>query len=861
MSLLTWPLIALRLALVGGVPLLTLVTIPSNALAAVCLVAAWAPQLAAAFTPPQGRGVVADMLLLGLTCVQTQRVLLAFCTDASLDLYWLVPVEAAALYTSLRHLAGAAPFAPAAGLLAPTATYSESWLRALLAVVVLTTAAMCYVAGSAGAAALLCVEGAIGASLVLYVWHYAAASMAWSGGSSILLLYLYMRLSTLALESWPVACAGLASTALAGLVAIGAVRSNSTRFARFLALLAAPLEAAHMLLTSRDVYQIAIVACATVVAHSAGQPWFDSLMVFPPLLHQICYDAKYVIDTFVQPFYVITSDPDFQRTVEVALPQVATVRGSVYRVINQAYFPLTECSSGKSYRAVPLDDVMSFLSFLPPLATLAAMAAQLFPGGGAFVAAPWFWAVSLLGGAACTAVCHVASDASSLFWHSLFPSSAYTRVYTDAGAHALVAQLAFVACTLALFLLASRADVAAADVAPAQAAWQPPDRWHSSSRDQPELAPMLPATAARGVLEDVLKRATRAAWLRASTICFALSVLALVALATQSGPIRSLSIAKNTTRQPDWVVLTPIDRVQAIAGGVEGMLLGDELRLVLLANMIALYGVGELRCITCICIDLAAIKRGWDSFTGLFHVRRLLEHKPDSTHTGARSLAAADDTVIGSIQTAMDILLAPRCAKPSCGLTQICVFDMVLTLVKTVVDLLMTAIQFVSRLLIHEVVMRIPFAHVLDLAISRIEDVAAYVEFELLDHAGFPVTFGFDSHLLSVARPSFASVSPLVWLAVALAAACAVYVLFFASGGYSASAAAGLELSASAAAASAASAAFVVARTVSALLREEGYDVRVEWGDNVHAYAIAGCGLLLAVCLRLSEANSREPDL
>jgi hypothetical protein len=857
---LTWPLIILRVALLVGPPTLVVLTIGDDSLAALTLVRIWAPQMAKALAMRRtSMGVTPDMLLLLLTTLKTMRVLLDFAPDPGWDPFWLLPLEVGALYITLAHLTREVDVVHKG-----RSGYRHSWLIAMLVVIVAATGALLWREIDTAATwasilitvSLLAWQCALGVSLVAYVWkfHSTREKKAWLGGSLILLQYLYLEVSTVFLDDWPHNYIHLGTAVLVGIFSILAVvdeRPYVDKWWKRAAkeaynLVAAVFECAFLVVSSVAPYQIAAMASACIVVHTTNAVWYTSVTTFPPDVERPCGDILGVIDTYLRPFFEFTSDPDFQTTLEVTMPEIAGVRVFLNKLLFVAYSPLTKCHTGVSHTTQPINDLflLGTIGFL--CVTCIAALAQVFPRGQALAQSKWFWAISALGGILNLVATHLLSDAVPIFWFSLFEGSTYERTYTDVGFVALYSQAVFTACCIALFVCLSLERNEQVGVQTGGAFKYTAMKKVSTNRKCTER----------------LNKAGLYVWnyiKQPSLVLFLLTGLFLAyVIVCKGSPISNIGVVKRTSDYPPWADLTTADRVIVSIGSLEKLLLGSAERSALTGVALVEYILKKFGCLACICIDVPSLSQIegvvgtiGDGFSHAFGRNAL------NVTNAAQSLLASSIASDASGQSARTPII-PSCDRPSCDLTQICILDL---LSKGIEDLsmlvtkgLLIALKFVAD----EIISIIPSAKILEDALGKVDEILKFEDFNLLALVPtFHIDFGKFGVVPAFRHPVIMQFSTKQYIIFAAILAASV-VFLVATGIASAaiqSAILSLEIVIVSSTVSFVVSLVVLEASLRLLLRQEGYDLVITYAPCLYLYAIVLACLTLCACLRASESS------
>ena len=812
-SLTQWVLAAVRLALLATFLIALHESLRDNLLAALSLGGVWSVLLLQTLqtSTTTDQSVLDRQLLTLLVGVRTLNVLSQH-SVAETDGAWALPLALAVVHTYLTHepvLEGPVEyprltpwFLAAVGVATGVSTVSQATdLRLLLGVL----------------------EVVLGAGLFFGLLAYKAKPEdGWDGGSTVVLSWCTVQLAGLLVDPQPVFVAtGVVVVAAGSVVGVNG-------------LFRLPRAAVNLLgrvLGQTAPYQITLLLCVAVIVQSLRQPWYTTHVDYPEVLRKKCRILLDIVDV-AQAFYEFTSDPDFQNTLLLALPELGALRGAAFRSIRPSYPVLMGCVHGKTMTFSPGGDVSALALLVPMVWVALATVLQVFPDGGALVRNRFFWAAGAVAGLTFTAVTQLTADAPVMFWYHLFADSTSERVYTEVGQYGLVASLAFTVSCIALFVITSQVPTEETRLVE-RALGKEPDR--------------------SVVVVDLLNYVTSP-----SFVLLVVAGFVLVLTITSTGsPIDTFEVYKKASEQPAWLVSTPADKVSGLGlTKILGML-NPKKRLIVIGVALAKYALEKMGTWACICLPIP----NWNSITGAFEDagdaisgffsrrRRLLEHKAASTHLGTRSMASRRLLSHGG-----------------CSQTEICVSDVVKTIVDELTSLALQGLEIASDLVSKVIRKLIPFADKIDDLLEQLPRVDELLDFDLLDLPDLKVDFSFRLELLGLdlgVLPSFrlptlpSAQSVLIPVAVLAALGCVLAYQLGVLMPLLNSTRLSIELALLSCVVAFANALMVFVYLLRDQLRAEGYDVRVTFKGNVYGYGV-GIGLVVAsVLLAGGEGSAR----
>ena len=884
-TLLRWPLAGVRAALLVAPLIAAWSTLGAgDPLVLVAVLAMWAWPMSHCLAEASERrrtddfGV--DLLVLGCVGAKTLLALDASNEAPTTDTVWLLPLGLALVHLLLVHIAQLDDDddddASASSVRTVVQRYDRRWLG---------VAFVCVVAPSIGAVLLaddvdvtriilFAIDGVLSGAVVVALRDWQpdpGGDGAWAGGSVALLTLLALQavaggaLATTDAERFVrlggVACAGVATLRAAP------TREDGNRVARFVRMLVGLV--ARVVGTTLP-YQLCVLVAGAALFAFAGDAWYTTSVVFPETLRDLAELGLRLVG-IAGIFYEFTNDPDFQNTILIALPELAALRGALFRIILQAYPSLLQGKEGAHDVFTPIDSAVALASLVVLFVAWLCVVVQVFPGGGTFVRSPVFWGVGFVASGVSLAAVHTAGDLSVAFWSFVFEDAVLTRTYTRAGRFALAAQLVFCAACLGACLVASERRL--------QSETQVVVRTghklrvgHKLRGGVGEQRNSASASLGRKLCDGARQLAT--AVTRPSFVIAVVGVFILVLAAMSYGsPVQSydLRTLSATRARPTWLVATRNDAIGVLPmTSLTKMLGGSEMRLVVLGNALVLYGLEKLGCWGCICLPIPSLSDlqglGEDigdaitSFGGLFRRRRLLEHRGDTTHTGRLAVVATMPH-----RRRLAGLFGNTCTPPPCGggLTRVCVSDVVTTIVREITELSQKGIALALEYAVRLIIELIPNADFLDDIMSQLDQLDAIAGFALTDMP--EVRIGMRPlKMLTAALPDAPS-----WPRVpTVTVATLLTLLVLALGAFIAyrvgvlmpvarAARRSVELTIVIGVATVLAGALALALGVRKELEVHGKALHVEWYmERVYAYGLGGALLVVALVLSLDEGYS-----
>jgi hypothetical protein len=870
-----WVVAALSLALHASVLLCTYYSLREDALAALCMLSVWAVVLGRTMDADQDQDVATEHMLTTIVATSTLSVL----GDRSSkppndDLIWILPLGLAVLHTALT--ARAPPSPPVVH------SYGRRTLVAVVSVIFGSSVGMSMLAGSTSTRSILAGgHGFFSAMLVFGVRSYLVVDEedAWAGGSSALRTWLYLQCCLLPLDA-PTDDAFLirvGTVLLVGLAVVVGRLPSPRSVPRFIVSVVQTLvDTVKGVVSSPLPYQLALLVSTGVVLQAVGSVWYTTHVTFPSGVQTLCKEALWFFDNVVKVFYDFTSAEDFQETILFALPELAALRGGIYRAMGVAYRPLLDGRDGKRLAVVPSQFTLLVAAFMPVLLIAAATLLQVFVEGRAFVRSRWFWAAGAVSGLVFLAMSQLSVDASVLLWYMVFADCGHSRVYTETGQFVLFAQLTIVSSCVALYAICAQTE--SDDVRLIRRIKQRQQQITTGARL--ELSRRRRKRA--GNEEGLVKRNIRHLLdylLSPSVVMGALAVFVLVLTILSAGsPVRSFQVVRvKNEERPAWLVSTAADKVSAL--GITNLMkmLNPKYRMVVLGNALVLYALEQIPQWGCICLpipslsDIVGIGEDIgdffsDTFGGIFRRRRLLEHRIHSTHYGGRalvSLSPAGRRLLGS-------------GGCSGGMTEVCVTDVVKDIVKELSHLAKDGLEWVCDMVTEGVLKLIPIVDVLDGILKQLGDIDQWLDFELFTiDARLPdvdvhldlrlPVFSLGLDLLSNFRmPGSLHLTPLNVLLPALLVTMAV-VFFAHQFGLLApvlrTAKHSIELSVAACALAFVAALAVFLHGLHQALRDEGYTFEAELNGAAYVYGACAAMLVASLLLAVGEGEAMRVRL
>jgi hypothetical protein len=487
--------------------------------------------------------------------------------------------------------------------------------------------------------------------------------------------------------------------------------------------------------SSTSILEWVVLASVAVITVSLNDPWWTSKVTFPSEIQSLCNDALSVVETVVQPIYQFTSDKDVQRVMAVAIPELAGLRSTIYRLLIPIWGSLLDGSQGRTFTHFPVGNFFAMFMFaVGPLLTFMGVLAKLFPEGRFFSKSMWFWAAAVLGNIAFVAFTQITPDTSVFFVYTVLEDTQYTRTYTRSGTQAVVAQAVLVGACLVLFVQTSIEE----------SGEEITERGPAGIGSALEVPGNYLRRVCRGFGRGILSWIN---WLSsASFVLFVIGVFFLAVTITSTGsPISSIQFEKRPLRAPEWLVSTTLDKVSALSISVFRMLSPQE-RLVVLTAAIVQYGVDQINCWGCLCVPdfkggVEGAISGFSSIGSAFGFRRrLLAFSPaDPVTFGPRRRLLASGRAV--------------CNPVSCnsGLVRLCILDVVADGVEKLTDLTIGAADFVFDFIFNDILSRIPIIKIAADLLQRLPGISIYRDLDIFQKIRFSFNlklFGFDLGLV-----------------------------------------------------------------------------------------------------------------
>lgn len=485
------------------------------------------------------------------------------------------------------------------------------------------------------------------------------------------------------------------------------------------ALVMALMRAIVDIIGSSTLYEVTALISVCVIAVNFSQTWYISHSTFPGFVRDIAGVGLSVVD-IVRPFYEFTSAPEFQHAFLMALPELATVRALVYRVLTKVYPFLF-----KAYNGVPVvvgvgSSMLGVVSSIVLILISAAILVQVFPGGGAFVRSRWYWAAGFVVGLLNIGSVHLLSDPKATLLSIYIPDQLFNREYTQEGQYVLIAQLAWTFSCMAMFVIASFEDARRLELLKS--------RLEVASGTSGKFQPLTTLQAISNYLAQP------------SIILFIVTIFAAIIVAASVGsPISNFDAPVVPVLKPDWLVQTPLERatVTVLQFKRVAHMLNPYIRIRLLALALTEYTLEQVSKLGCLCVTepkfvnafTNAMTDAWDSFTSLFR-RRLLEHKATTTSEGLYSVATTQRKLLGFTD---DIIGFTYCQPADCSGVAICFVDVVKDGLDWLRNLAMEGLNIVSDLLTQQVLRKIPFVALLEklFLVDVIEKLQDLIDFDI----------------------------------------------------------------------------------------------------------------------------------
>jgi len=384
----------------------------------------------------------------------------------------------------------------------------------------------------------------------------------------------------------------------------------------------------RLVLGSAIVYQIVVIVCLAVLTSTMNESWYTTHAMFPKPLRRICDLGLDFIDTVIRVIYEFTTDESVQRILLLAAPQVGMVRATVYRTLQPSYKWIVMGAEGVRHDMVPTKNLLALVAFCigPVLAALGSVV-QVFEDGVVFARSRWFWAAACFGSLLFCFVTQLTAGAPVTLISFVFQDSEYTRVYSDAGQYALMAQGVLIAACLALFLVRSQ-PASAEEEREEDAEEQRDERQRlitEFGRERQGRVGARPATLVNQVApsssvfasappareskndEGIASSVTR--FLTAPSLLLTVTAVFFILMVTvgAGSPIKTFDVKKVPLDTPKWLVSTTIDKAGSFASSIINILIdafGPEARLALIFVAMIDLLQKKLGCFACFCVEL-----------------------------------------------------------------------------------------------------------------------------------------------------------------------------------------------------------------------------------------------------------------
>lgn len=830
-SLNEWPVAACRLILLASPLFVAVHTLGTqNALALSVIMVVWALPLGSAMDrtreAPVHFGQEACMIL--LVSIKTLAVM-SYANATQEETLWLFPLLAYAAFAALTHWDS--------DKLEAERKNGRAWHAIQLAVVGLFGMADAAFLADSQEGMLISTADAVVSMVLLVVASDAHATLAW----------LFLQACSVPLLESDVRQPLRIISLLMVFISLLAMTRTTGNFIKHL--LVTLIDWVKTILGWQLMYQCSALVSIAVIASTLRQPWYTARVTLPDSLVSFCSGALTFVDDVVAEFYKFTSRDDFQHLIALAAPEIAALRGVIFRVVATVYGPLKMGRDGKSFTMIPADNLLPLLIFaIGPLLLVLAIVVQVFPSGQAFVRSRWTWAWGLLSTLLFVGASQLAVGAPVSLLHFIFADSTYAREYTQAGQYALLAQLVLCASCICLFVATSLAESDEVTVVRRTGAHMP--RLVTQTKE-----------ALRGLVAYITAP---------PLILLFLAVSLLVITITSTGsPLKSFDVAKIDDGRPKWLVSTPIDKVGAFASSLVTML-NPEVRLALIGQALLVFAMEQLRCWTCLCLDIPTPEEVGDWFvdagssikSGLgFRRRRLLEYLPPSNSTRivmtSRRLLS-DPNLFGIACNDQD----------ACAHTKICVADVLSDALEKMSDLVLDGLKYAGDFIANEIISRIPFLSVLDNLLKLLPRLDDLLHFDLFD-ISYGVSFSFSMELWGLdlgllpnfKLPSLPSTPAAGDIAIVVLTFVAVAVVTYQLGLLIPAIQASimtLELTLVAGAVALIASMVVFAFLLRDELRTYGYVLKIELAGNAYLYGIALTLLACAAMLKVGEASAQD---
>jgi len=571
-------------------------------------------------------------------------------------------------------------------------------------------------------------------------------------------------------------------------------------FSGILTLLTTVAELLAHVLTSALLYQLGILFAFAVLAGCLTDDWHTSHVDFPPEMTTASKNWLRLIE-LVRPLYELTNEDVVQKIILPAAPEIGIARMTLYRVIKPVYAILHTGRDGLSYTFTPTSSLFATLTFVAgPFLAAFIILCSVFQGGGTLARSRFFWLLSTFFCFLFLFASQIANAARVLLVRLLFEGSDFSRTYTATGHAAFFASACVAVCALLLSILPPPSDGVESDdqklfLLSSSSSSAVGGRFVVPSSQKPK--------GGYGPVNDT-PAAPPPSWLeRATTWCVSLVtpplilfvggvLVGLVALSLRQFPITHFGLVKIDEPTPPWLYLTTLDRLSPAISSLTDLLVhalglsGPEARLAMVVLAAINYGLQQLACLPCFCVDADMIEDGLgevgDLVTSLFHRRRRLLSVVEDlleggnatfTHAHMRRLFSDDESALDAMFTLDPDKLCTSRSSPSCDGISVCLSDIVkpiAKLEKIVVGLFTRGLEFAATLIVEQLMKLLgPAAEAISDAFDHMAELVDLPDFDLFALPAVPALPSFAALLPDIRLPSLfvPSLSTLISLGIA----------------------------------------------------------------------------------------------
>jgi hypothetical protein len=459
------------------------------------------------------------------------------------------------------------------------------------------------------------------------------------------------------------------------------------------------------LLLSPVLYLSLAVLCAAVIISSSPDAWYTSTATFPSALQKLSKKILGILDEFIKPVWIVTSDPVVQQILIPAASEIGLARLSIYRAVYQLLPIFVYGRDGVVQTYTPLLNLSSLLLLIAgPVLVALSVAASLFPNGGMLIQSPIFWLIATAASAFFLIVTQVVTGITGQIVRILFKESEYSRNYTQSG------ELAFL-CSCGLLLACFMMVLVT-----------------TSPLYDESLKDRKPATGGKYSLVGAIGSSVQgwSSWVLATitapyVLMSGLSVFIFIGMiGAGQNPISEFKMVKvkNVGPEFDWFTLTALDQTSPLINSLTKLLvnaIGPQARLAPIIALLLVMAEGAIQCIPCLCIPLGPLKDVADDIADVFSRRRLLSVLNfDPAH--------------------------PCDARPStsCNGISICISDVlkdILTVAQLAFNLMDEGLRYATEELVSLLSGLIPGFSFLNDAFSHITDILSLVDFDFTEYA------------------------------------------------------------------------------------------------------------------------------